>query len=335
MRLRCPCGAIFGVSPDTISSGARCPKCGARLTIPAEATARGDEYRVAQRVERRPDASGGVGGSPADAPDLQAQRSGGILDRTGTDFLNAFRYPLSPRGVLMIVAGAVTIPLLDLIFDSIPFIGWIGGVFLSAYVAAFYMSVIEETCAGGEDVPDWPDIVHAGESVVRPALRAVAALIISFLPAIVCLLVGVLVLGLRAFLPETDAPSPTADLYIRAAIILSLLGGIYLPMALLAAGARRSAGSAGPTVVVPAILAAARDYVVVLAFAVGLLIVDWAASRLFGDYVRDHRLRAFLVGIPSFAVNFYFTMALMRALGLLYRRNHRKLAWNHAAEGQR
>jgi len=248
-------------------------------------------------------------------------------------FLSAFIYPLSGKGIGMIILAALIFPIcigicrLAMIAPLIGFVGLLGAIAVSAYIVSFYMSVVSETCRGQEVVPNWPDFANAWNEIFRPYFRLIGATIISFLPAFVCIVIAAK-MGDES-LPSVGDVSGSPRTVFFVGIALGVGGILYLPMAVLGVSAIDSVLAAMPNIVLPAIARSIVDYVLLAIIAVlnglALIGITWLATRLAPESV----IVPLLLALPAFAINAYFTMVLTRMMGLLYRRNDEKIQWGY------
>lgn len=252
---------------------------------------------------------------------------------TTRSFLSAFVYPLSGKGIGMIVLATLIFPICLAICEFALFFGFLGTVTIGAYLGSFYMSAVSETCRGEEVVPDWPDFTNAWNEIFRPYFRLIGATIISFLPAIICGIIAFRIVRDSDTMSSLSEASGSALVFLRAGLVLGAAGVLYLPMAILAVSATDSILAAMPNIVLTAIVRSLLDYVILLVMivVVGILgglayvAVTAAAVAVAGESF----LVPVLLKIPFFAINAYFALVLMRMMGLLYRRNAEKIQWGY------
>jgi hypothetical protein len=101
-----------------------------------------------------------------------------------------------------------------------------------------------------------------------------------------------------------------------------ILGGFYLPMALLVVGMTDNIFSMNPLIVIPSILKTFLSYIVAVVFLGVLFFVYKLSSILMG--LID------VPGVPMLIISLfslYFTTVMMRILGNLHHTNKERLGW--------
>ncbi|KPK86395.1 MAG: hypothetical protein AMJ81_01395 [Phycisphaerae bacterium SM23_33] len=229
----------------------------------------------------------------------------------------AFAYPFKGMGWAIILAGAACYWLLNRL-SSLPAFGYFFifqvmlAVCAAGYLAAYMIKIIGASAGGGDAPPDWPDVTDFWDDIFRPMFLLIGAIVVSFLPLIVYVIVS-------------------RNWQASGAAFCALLawGFLYLPMVLLAAALFDSAAALNPVRVLlgiartcPAyLLVAVLFYVIV---ALGLL-TQVGASRIVTVIgpVKAPLIGPFVAG----AVGLYLLMVQMHLLGLLYHTHARRLAW--------
>ena len=126
-------------------------------------------------------------------------------------------------------------------------------------------------------------------------------------------------------------------MFLLLALVFYFLGIVYIPMGLMAVSVHGTILAVVPWVVIPAIFRAFVDYllVCVLMVFIGVMSIGVRMAALIAVAFLASATGSGLVAIgfvillafPLFAVTMYFWIVVMRLLGLLYRRNEKKLAW--------
>jgi hypothetical protein len=218
-------------------------------------------------------------------------------------FKDAFTYPLRGSGKIMILIGSVFAVLLK-IGSIAPLVGFMASVFAAGYFASFYFDVISATIAGQDTCPDWPSLSDFWDDIMIPFVRVVGAVILSFLPLIICV-----------FAIHHESPA-----FIPAIWAGIAFGCLYFPMAILAIVLFGNLSGALPNIVIPALFRCMPGYLLV----VGVLVLVFIISSVAEDFAD----RVFLVGwFLSAAISLYFLMVQARLIGLLYIRHQERIGW--------
>ena len=101
----------------------------------------------------------------------------------------ALAYPLRDRGKFIILAGAILLWLVEVIFSGVPipplrFAATASiGLVASAFICAYLFRVVARSALGEFEPPDWPEVTDVGDWL-GPLLYMLAALALSFGPAL-------------------------------------------------------------------------------------------------------------------------------------------------------
>lgn len=263
----------------------------------------------------------------------------------GAKLHDALTFPMRGEGKLMLVLGGIFLALGS--FD------WRARGATVAYMYAYLMKTCRTSAIGRNTPPEWP----GSEDYFGISYFAIAK-ILSLLPAILFLVItGTSILGFfsgvrppkphvyhsRHFQVQPDEdPAPVASAssaddeseeggYGMHIVLpyfgLSLLGGIYLPMAILACVLFRTKEVLNPIFVFGSIAKVRRDYL--LAYIV-LCVAEIAGfiGMLSGAFIP-------LIGNALVQpIWLYLMMVQMRVMGDLYCTNRNKLAWFAKSEAQ-
>ena len=109
-----------------------------------------------------------------------------------------------------------------------------------------------------------------------------------------------------------------------AALVLTLLGVVYYPMAMLAVALFDTVTATTPLAVVPAICRVPFQYAFVLLLLLVLWVLRHGADRVLALFPLGWQALGFL---PLALLSFYTLIVSCRLLGILYRANARRLGW--------
>jgi hypothetical protein len=217
----------------------------------------------------------------------------------GAILLDSIRYPFCRSGWITIVVGAAFFTIARL------FTGFIGGLFISGYLLAFYMDIIGTSALGEDKCPDWPGFSSFIDDILNPYFRGMSALFISILPA--------LVLGVMGAANSSKPLLAAAG----AAVVWS---AFYYPLAIIGTVIFGNIGGTLPHRVIPAMVRTFPSSLlpgITNVFIIGILIVNTAVSTHIPFFGKFYDYSTYL---------FFMTMQ-GRFLGLFYRRERDKLGW--------
>jgi hypothetical protein len=243
-----------------------------------------------------------------------------------------FMYPLRGSGLPMLLLGTVFFYAVELILWLSGFsfffmaIGLIVAVLMSAYQSMFFVSVLNKSATGDDDLPGWPDIT-AGE-MISDLLKFVGAAVIAFLPVWVCLAAAIFMTasavhrGVSDFAQQVENAPDTGVLAIIALLSLPV-GILYYPMALLSNSIFGTPlVSFNPVFVFRSIVGSMKDYLICTL----VFFVSFIAVLLLKAFFNALPL-PFITGIFVMFIGLYATTLEMRLLGVFYRYNQAKLKW--------
>ena len=221
----------------------------------------------------------------------------------------AFVYPFKGSGIFLLIAATAGFAVLNM-FSWIIWAMALLKMFLSAYVCAYYISVIGSSAAGEDEPPDWQDLSSFWDDVLRPVLLSAAAILVSFAP----LLIYRRITTGSWFSYQGNEPKGFEEL------ALVIWGLLYLPMSLLAIALFDSVVALNPVTIVGSIVKIPLRYLLACLFFFLAYFVNILAAVL-------------LVVIPIAGIvaqiffSLYMMLVAMRILGLIYYANAKKLGW--------
>jgi hypothetical protein len=238
-------------------------------------------------------------------------------DAIGGNFFShaprAFTFPFKGNGLYMLVIGAVCMAALDFAGSFSLF----AKIFGTGYLYAFMQKIIQCTANGEELPPAWPDFSGFWEDILLPYLQLIGCVAFCFGPAL-----GVIAwLGWEAFSGAGTSAGPDP---MKALLVLPLLlgGAAYFPMALLTVSMFDSLAGLNPMLVIPSMLKAKVEYLVVLLVSAGVfvMIIVKAVAVIYIPI-------PILPALVSAGISLYLFMVEVRLLGLLYRAKRHELGW--------
>ncbi len=234
----------------------------------------------------------------------------------------AFTFPFKGNGLYILVIGAACMAALEFL-EAIALFGRLAlflfsKVLLTGYLYAFMQNIIQSTANGEELPPPWPDFNSFWEDMLQPYLQLLGCVAFCFGPAIA------LNLWLGWWDPLTGVLTGTApDPFRLTVVLLALLtGAAYFPMALLTVSMFDSLSALNPMLVIPSMLKAKVEYLVVLLVSAGVfvMIIVKAVAVIYIPI-------PILPSLVSAGVSLYLFMVEVRLLGLLYRAKRHELGW--------
>jgi hypothetical protein len=229
----------------------------------------------------------------------------------------------------MVLMGMVLVALLRfgqimMSFGSLRMLmfGVILEIFTGGYLFTCMQAILHSTAAEDPEPPG-PPLANFFDDIFVPFFRLLGLTLFCFGPAI-----G---LGIWVFLTHQEPFSP-GHLAFWAA---NIFGCVYFPMAFLAMAILDSIVAANPLVVVPSIIKAPLEYLVVLvllAFTYGFRVLnDFLIGKFFPDGWTTHSMGQLFAMVGSMALqgflSLYLALVAMHMLGLVYVTKKDKLSW--------
>jgi len=225
----------------------------------------------------------------------------------------AIAYPFRRNGIILLLTGTVFFWLLGIGQRFVFLFSLVLGVISGGYLFAYMQAIIQSSAQGDDEMPPWPDFADWVQDIIQPFFRFVGILAVCLGPGLLTLLyAGVTEVG--------GSPAPAG---LALGVALLVVGGLYLPMGLLAVSMADGLAGLNPLFVIPSILRVPGQYVVacvVLGAVVALdALIEPLVAKLLPIPLLFSLLQAFL--------SLYFLTLEMRILGLLYYTNRGNLRW--------
>lgn len=227
-----------------------------------------------------------------------------VVEKTFFQHLpGTFAFPLKGDGLIILIAGTIFFGALGVLRNFLFLISITLTVTGTGYLFAYMQSIMVGAGMGEEKPPGYPDLTDFYADVFQPFLLLTGTLLFCAAPA---LLYGTF----------ADEGAPFHD-----AIFMGLLalGGLYLPMALLAVGMHGTLFALNPLLIVVSIAKVPLEYLVTC-FVLGIVAVCNALAQLVGFV-------PILGGLVAGVFSLYFIMVEMRILGMLFYSKRRELGW--------
>jgi len=211
---------------------------------------------------------------------------------------DAFAYPISGSGFVLILVGTVCFAFLDF-FASLSVFGIIATAFVACYLCAFMMKIVNSSADGKKEIPDWPDASDFWDDIIIPLFQVIWTGIFCFAPAIIYLIFV------------------HFDIFFW---LLIALGILYFPMALIAVALTNSVLSINPVLVVPSIIKVPVDYLAACAILALIALLAHFSQLLvtvipLAGFVLKNMIGLYLLAVEA------------HVLGLIYHANQEKLGW--------
>jgi hypothetical protein len=221
--------------------------------------------------------------------------------------LSSFSYPFKGEGVIILIAGGIFFWILEFIASRSIF-GIIIAIFLSGYIAAYMLKVINSSGNGDDELPDWPEFYDFWNTIFRPLFFVFGTGAFCFAPVV-----------FHAVYSISMGWSVT-DLYTDPLWWgLITLGFLYFPMGMLAVAMFDNAAALNPLLVVPSIVRVFPQYLIACTIFALTYILSFIGNPL--DFL------PFLGPLLSVVLSLYFLMVEMRILGIIYHANQERLGW--------
>ena len=223
----------------------------------------------------------------------------------------AFTYPFRRDGLILLLGGMLFFGLLSFLLRWAILLGLIIAGFYAGYLFACMQKIIVTSAQGDEELPPWPDLTDFHQDIAVPLFQIGSTTLLCLAPGPVLMLLS-------------RVGTPAADLGLFwLSVVLTVLGALYYPMALLAVAMADSLAGMSPMLVIPSILKVPGQYLVACG-VLGLLVVGEhvtraGLARLAPIPLLPGALRGFL--------SLYCLAVEMRILGLLYHTNRKRLSW--------
>jgi len=228
------------------------------------------------------------------------------------EFSGVFTYPFYGEGRYLMIAGTITITILNIFnYYSVSFLklfSLFANIIVVFYLTAFMFKIIVHSANGEEELPDWPDIYDFFSDLVKPLFYFFVTIIVSFLPFIIY----------YHFTQETSLTDPIL-------FITVITGILYFPMGLIAVAISNSLMVLSPHVILPSIKRILFNYLIGCLFLISIL-----GFELIGKGIIS-KIDLPLLTIPIYSfLSLYFIVVKMRILGLIYYTNRHNLGWFQA-----
>lgn len=244
---------------------------------------------------------------PADAAPDPVLRERPDPEQFGALLFGSLAYPFRGDGLIILLAGGLTLLVLNFAVGFLSFFSWIVGIATTGYLFSALQLVVQSSAQGEPELPRWPDFQIGTTDVLQPIGLWLATLLGCFGPALLA----------AALTLHFEDPA-----LLGFTIALALGGFIYYPMAMLGVAMTHSLAGMNPVLVCCSITRIPGRYVA----AVSLLALVVAVQIAVG-FLAD-QMPSKVVGYAWNGFNsLYFAIVQARILGLLYYANREKLGW--------
>ncbi|HQE30218.1 MAG TPA: hypothetical protein PL151_20905 [Phycisphaerae bacterium] len=257
----------------------------------------------------------------ASDPDPQDDARSGVLAPTRSywaDLAASFFFFLD-SGSLITFVIIIVINLWALLVSHAPFIGAIGTLIISGYLCTFYLSVIKETAAGEDELPNiWIDDVV--NDLILSSFRFLGTWAWVLLPAMAVALIEYINVG---------------QVHWKVVGALAVIGLFFWPVVILGLAIGGGFSGLWPHTIVMTALVAPLPYLamcVVLLVAASITFISrtpmYAAlvSKLINPTSSNFGL-FWVLAVINATLSVYATILAMRTIGLYYRHYKRKFPW--------
>ncbi len=237
--------------------------------------------------------------------------------------------------IMLVVLNVMVVPLLSL-GGYLAMIGAIASAMISGYMCTFYMSVILDTAAGEDELPNI-GISNIVDDVILSALRFAGTVLWVLLPAGLFVIADYVYYGIPASKPAMGLGIVSRGLplpeHAGIALGLVIMGIALWPVVILGVSIGGGFHGVRPITIIRTAAAAPVAYAamcVVLLIAAGLSAVPyWGAYRnaVFSLASKSNMGLLWTIAIFNSALSIYAMIVAMRAIGLYYRHYKRRFPW--------
>lgn len=337
--IHCKCGAAYRFPESAVGRRARCKKCGNEFRLEEDDIG---TIPIANDLEPAPVAPPPA--IPSGHVIIETEEvSEPLVDRVlpshgyGQSLLWTVLFPASVRNLVTYVVIVLMIG----IGGGLPLIGWIVGVLIALWYAAFRFLVVESAAGGEEDIPSGAFSMDVVDGLVLPMLRWMGSMVVVMAPAVAYVLirsrtqrdfagdVSLILLSGPAGLPEIFKLDPTlfvlvcVGLVVWPIVILCVaLGGFasLIRFDLILLTLVRSAPAYLVTILIVA-AATAAEAAVVATISASLVA---GGPRSAGGFIQS----MFGMRLVATAATVYLDIVMCRAIGLYYHHFKHKFAWS-------
>jgi hypothetical protein len=364
--IRCPaCNARYKVAAEAGGRHAQCRKCGQGFRIPAfpaRPAPPDEELRLSStgitpgvetiELERPPEAvpAAELGGeileavpltdiveyAPGDAAEEVAEARGAYGAYLWS-LVKSLAFPARFGDLIMFAIVWVILLAGNLAGRSGFCVGWAGAWIVTAWYWSFLLNVVVGAAAGEEDLPTLSLTEGWWDGVVFPFLKMLAALAICFLPMLVFLASTAALSALGGAATGAGWAGLLRALDVKTMVVAGLLllaGGFLWPMLVLVVAVGNIGGFVRIDLIartiarsLPAYLLTVLAVYVSLGMQVGFgLLIDTAVTK-GGNPLQSSPLGLLLPPL-LLAVEAYFMIVAMRAIGFYYHHFKHRFAWS-------
>ena len=224
------------------------------------------------------------------------------------ELTNTLIYPFTGTNLSILITGSILFILLKQV-TFLPLLLLVAGVLPAGYLCGYLMGIIVHSADENEDVPALPDF--SIDSFLTPLVKTLAVLVASTAPFII-----------YVFIIQRNIFSGSVSPDI-AGIFLFIFAWVYFPMAFASASIAHTIPDAiikaSPQVVFPLIVKSIIEYII----AWGIVSLFAMAIIFLHKVIAGSEPTTGLVVITL--ISFYLLIAGTRVIGIVYRRNKRKI----------
>jgi len=324
MEFQCTyCGCKLKVPDQHGGKKGRCPKCKESLVVP-NANVEPERALHDKRLLDLPeppktdesDAAyeklrGAFGGRVMEPEEIPERKYPWIID--------IFLYPanLSALTMVLICVGGpfllrvmvifakvamIHVPVLLIVWFVLIVIHWVAELLLSMYVIWYFFACVRDSAEGGIRAPNTAAMTPGLWDLILETIRLLACIVLCVLPAAIC----------AVYRGQADP----------LCLVLTVLGGVAFPMALLSVIMHETINGLNPLLVIRSILRTPLHYLLLVPFCYALSKVVPLAFGLILDKLNWHWSYVLQ------AAAFYQTLVVAHLLGRFYFKNDEKLEWD-------